>query len=230
MINIMSFYLKIKEELGLSMDKKDLKHLKRSELIDLIDKVQSEDDVISNEEVKEELARLKSRANYFKNIRKTLSVLVVVAAISVLVATLWMPVLEIYGSSMSPTLESGQIVVSLKKKNIKQGDIIAFWQGNKLLVKRVIAGPGQYIDIDVNGKVLVDNKPINEDYIDAASLGNSDINFPHQVEESRWFCMGDNRDTSIDSRSAVIGDVSKDQIEGLVVLRIWPLNVIGVIK
>ena len=129
------------------MDKKDLKHLKRSELIDLIDKVQSEDDVISNEEVKEELARLKSRANYFKNVRKTLSVLVVVAAISVLVATLWMPVLEIYGSSMSPTLESGQIVVSLKKKNIKQGDIIAFWQGNKLLVKRVIAGPGHDVSI-----------------------------------------------------------------------------------
>ena len=105
------------------MDKKDLKHLKRSELIDLIDKVQSEDDVISNEEVKEEQARLKSRANYFKNVRKTLSVLVVVAAICVLMATLWMPVLEIYGSSMSPTLESGQIVVSLKNEKVLNREI-----------------------------------------------------------------------------------------------------------
>mgnify|MGYP004547381861 FL=1 len=212
------------------MDKNELKHLNRSELIDLIDEMQTKDDVLSNEEVKEEKKRLKGRSDYLKNLRKTISVLVVVAAVSVLVATLWMPVLKIYGTSMSPTFESGQVVVSLKKKSIQQGEIVAFWQENKLLVKRVIAGPGQYIDIDVNGKVLVDGKAISEDYIDDTALGNCDINFPHQVEESHWFCMGDNRDTSIDSRSALIGDISKDQIEGVVVFSLWPLNKFGVIK
>lgn len=212
------------------MDKKDLRHLKRKELIDLIDKMQTDSDLISNEEVKEELSRLKERERYLKKVQKTLSILVVVAAISVLVATLWMPVLKIYGSSMDPTLENGQIVVSIKTKKLKSGDVVAFWQGNKLLVKRVIASPGQKVDIDVNGKVFVDGKAISESYLDSESLGNTDIDFPHQVEESRWFCMGDNRESSIDSRSAVIGDISKEQIEGKVLFSVWPLNKIGIVK
>lgn len=212
------------------MDKKDLRHLKRKELIDLIDKMQTDSDLVSNEEVKEELSRLKERERYLKKVQKTLSILVVVAAISVLVATLWMPVLKIYGSSMDPTLENGQIVVSIKTKKLKSGDVVAFWQGNKLLVKRVIASPGQKVDIDVNGKVFVDDKAISEFYLDSESLGNTDIDFPHQVEESRWFCMGDNRESSIDSRSAVIGDISKEQIEGKVLFSVWPLNKIGIVK
>lgn len=212
------------------MDKKDLRHLKRKELIDLIDKMQTNSDLVSSDEVKEELSRLKERERYLKKVQKTLSILVVVAAISVLVATLWMPVLKIYGSSMDPTLENGQIVVSIKTKKLKSGDVVAFWQGNKLLVKRVIASPGQKVDIDVNGKVFVDGKAISESYLDSESLGNTDIDFPHQVEESRWFCMGDNRESSIDSRSAVIGDVSKEQIEGKVLFSVWPLNKIGIVK
>lgn len=212
------------------MDKKDLRYLKRKELIDLIDKMQTDSDLVSNEEVKEELSRLKERERYLKKVQKTLSILVVVAAISVLVATLWMSVLKIYGSSMDPTLENGQIVVSIKTKKLKSGDVVAFWQGNKLLVKRVIASPGQKVDIDVNGKVFVDGKAISETYLDSESLGNTDIDFPHQVEESRWFCMGDNRESSIDSRSAVIGDVSKEQIEGKVLFSVWPLNKIGIVK
>lgn len=212
------------------MDKKDLRHLKRKELIDLIDKMQTDSDLVSNEEVKEELGRLKERERYLKKVQKTLSILVVVAAISVLVATLWMPVLKIYGSSMDPTLENGQIIVSIKTKKLKSGDVVAFWQGNKLLVKRVIASPGQKVDIDVNGKVFVDGKAISESYLDSESLGNTDIDFPHQVEESRWFCMGDNRESSIDSRSATIGDISKEQIEGKVLFSVWPLNKIGIVK
>lgn len=212
------------------MEKRDLRHLKRKELIDLIDKMQTESDLVSNVEVKEELGRLKEREKYLKHLRKTLSVLVVVAAISVLVATLWMPVLKIYGSSMDPTLENGQIVVSIKTKKLKSGDVVAFWQGNKLLVKRVIACPGQKVDIDVNGKVSVDGKAIHEKYLDSESLGNTDIDYPHQVEDSRWFCMGDNRESSIDSRSAAIGDISKEQIEGKVLFSVWPLNKIGIVK
>ena len=182
------------------------------------------------EEVENEQKRLRHRAVYQRTLRGTIAVLLVVAAISVLVATLWMPVLQIYGSSMSPTLEAGQIVVSVKTNQLKTGEVVAFWQGNKLLVKRVIAGPGQWVDIDANGVVTVDGETLDEPYLNEVSLGNCDIELPHQVAESHWFFMGDNRATSVDSRTASIGDVSEDQIEGQIVFRIWPLNAAGSIR
>ena len=187
-------------------------------------------DVPEIEEAEKEQKRLRRRAAYRQTFRGTVAVLIVVAAVSVLVATLWMPVLQIYGSSMSPTLEPGQIVVSVKNKQLKTGEVAAFWQGNKLLIKRVIAGPGQWVDIDMDGNVTVDGKELTEDYLDVKALGNCDVDLPHQVEESRWFLMGDNRDVSVDSRSAAIGDVSKDQIEGKIVFRIWPLKEFGSIQ
>ena len=180
--------------------------------------------------IESEQKRLKDRAVYRKTLKGTIGILVVVAAISVLVATLWMPVLSIYGYSMSPTLEQGQYVVSVKNTDLKSGDIVAFWQGNKLLVKRVIAGPGQWVDIDVNGNVSVDGKALDEKYLNEKALGNCDIELPHQVSESHWFLMGDNRDTSIDSRSRAIGDISKEQIEGQIIFRIWPFDQIGSVK
>lgn len=215
------------------MEKKDLKHLSRSELVDVIcemkkDTTNSND--LTMEEIESEQKRLKDRAVYRKTLKGTVGILVVVAAISVLVATLWMPVLSIYGYSMSPTLEQGQYVVSVKNTDLKSGDIVAFWQGNKLLVKRVIASPGQWVDIDVNGNVTVDGKVLDEKYLNEKSLGNCDIDLPHQVPESHWFLMGDNRDTSIDSRSRVIGDISKEQIEGQIIFRIWPFDQIGSVK
>lgn len=179
------------------------------------------------EEVENEQKRLRHRAVYQRTLRGTIAVLLVVAAISVLVATLWMPVLQIYGSSMSPTLEAGQIVVSVKTNQLKTGEVVAFWQGNKLLVKRVIAGPGQWVDIDANGVVTVDGETLDEPYLNEVSPGNCDIELPHQVAESHWFFMGDNRETSVDSRTASIGDISEDQIEGQIVFRIWPLKEAG---
>ena len=216
-----------------NMRKNDLKHLSRGELIDLICEMKKTNpsmDVPEIEEAEKEQKRLRRRAAYRQTFRGTVAVLIVVAAVSVLVATLWMPVLQIYGSSMSPTLEPGQIVVSVKDRQLKTGEIVAFWQGNKLLIKRVIAGPGQWADIDMDGNVTVDGKELTEDYLDVKALGNCDVDLPHQVEESRWFLMGDNRDVSVDSRSAAIGDVSKDQIEGKIVFRIWPLKEFGSIQ
>ena len=208
----------------------DLKHLNRRELINLICKMNETNpsmDVPEIEEAEIEQKRLRRREVYRQTFRGTVAVLIVVAAVSVLVATLWMPVLQIYGSSMSPTLEPGQIVVSLKNKHLKTGEIAAFWQGNKLLIKRVIAGPGQWVDIDENGVVTVDGETLDEPYLNELSLGGCDIELPHQVAESHWFFMGDNRETSVDSRTASIGDISEDQIEGQIVFRIWPLKEAG---
>ena len=136
------------------------------------------------EEVENEQKRLRHRAVYQRTLRGTIAVLLVVAAISVLVATLWMPVLQIYGSSMSPTLEAGQIVVSVKTNQLKTGEVVAFWQGNKLLIKRVIAGPGQWVDIDMDGNVTVDGQTLDEPYLTEKALGNCDIDLPHQVSEA----------------------------------------------
>ena len=181
----------------------------------------------SQELLEADVKRVRYRKRYKNVLRSTVYTLVVVAAAAVLAATIWLPVLQIYGSSLSPTLERGQIVISVKNKHLKTGDIVAFWQGNKLLVKRVIAGPGQWVDIDAGGVVTVDGQTIDEPYLKEVSLGNCDIELPHQVAESHWFFMGDTRATSVDSSTASIGDVSEDQIEGQIVFRIWPLNAAG---
>ena len=215
------------------MDKRDLKHLSRGELIDLIYELKKSDinvDAPSFSELNKEQQRLRTRKTYQRAFFKTVGVLCVVAAISVLLTTLWMPVLQIYGSSMSPTLEPGDLVLSVKNEKLETGDVVAFYQGNKLLIKRVIATSGQWVDIDNDGVVTVDGQVLDESYIKELSLGNCDIELPHQVKEAHYFIMGDNRDTSLDSRANTIGDIAEEQIEGKVVFRIWPLNKFGSVQ
>lgn len=167
------------------------------------------------------------RRRYFQIVRSTLAVLIVAAAVAVLVSTLIMPVLQIYGSSMSPTLDNEQIVLSIKGGELERGDLVAFYYGNKLLVKRVIACPGDWIIIEGNGDVYINGELIDEPYVKEKSLGECDQTFPLQMGEERWFLMGDNRAVSVDSRSTALGLVSGEQMVGKIVFRIWPLNKIG---
>jgi signal peptidase I len=178
-------------------------------------------------QLERELKRERYKSRYRKTIKSTVYALITVAAAAVLVATLWLPVLQIYGSSMSPTLKRGEIVVSLKGNNVKTGDIIAFYYNNKILVKRVIAGPGDWVNIESDGTVYVNNEPLQEDYVKEKSLGECDIQMPYQVPDSRYFVMGDHRSTSVDSRSTSIGCVSEEQIVGKLALRVWPLGRLG---
>ena len=182
------------------------------------------------EQVAAERARLRYRRRYHRTLRGTLSVLVVAAAAAILVATLWMPVLQIYGSSMTPTVEEGEIVVSLKGSEFRQGEIVAFYYNNKILVKRIIAGPGQWVDMDEDGGVRVDGEPLSEPYLTEKALGQCDIDFPYQVPDGRWFVMGDHRATSVDSRTAAIGCVAEEQIVGRIVFRVWPLSAFGPVR
>ena len=178
-------------------------------------------------QLKAELKRETYKHRYSSVLRSTIFTLVVVAAFAVLVATLWMPVLQIYGSSMAPTVEEGQIVVSAKDKTLEHGDLVAFYIGNKLLIKRVIACPADQVIIDGNGTVFVNGTELNEPYISEKSLGERDLEFPYQVPEERYFLMGDHRQTSIDSRTTLVGCIEKEQIVGKIIFRVWPLADFG---
>lgn len=180
-----------------------------------------------SDELKRELKREQYKHRYNKTLVSTVYALVTVAAVAVLVATLWMPVLQIYGSSMSPTLDEGDIVISVKTGQLQQGDVVAFYYGNKLLVKRYIAGTGSWVDMDQDGKVYVDNELLDEPYVDALAYGNADITFPYQVPEEKYFLMGDHRSVSVDSRHSVVGCISEEYIVGKIVFRIWPLDQFG---
>ena len=177
----------------------------------------------SLEQWEAELDREKYKRRYKWTLKSTIYTLIVVAAAAVLVATVWMPVLQIYGSSMTPTLNEGDIVVCVKGSDFEPGDLVAFYIGNKILVKRCIAGPGQWVNIDADGNVYVDNKLLDEPYLKEKSLGDCDIELPYQVPDNRYFCLGDHRSTSVDSRSTTVGCISDEQIVGKIVLRVWPL-------
>lgn len=179
------------------------------------------------EQLRAELRRERYKKRYKRVLRSTFYTLVVVAAVSVLVATLWMPVLQIYGSSMTPTLYEGDIVVSVKGSEFETGDLIAFYLGNKLLVKRCIAGPGDWVDITEEGDIYVNGEFLDEPYIEEKALGDCNIELPYQVPEDKWFLVGDHRATSSDSRNTAVGCVAEEQIVGRIVYRVWPLNNFG---
>ena len=181
-------------------------------------------------QLEKELKHERYKRRYRRTLRSTVYALITVAAAAVLVATLWMPVLQIYGSSMSPTLQEGDIVISLKTKEFQQGDVLAFYYGNKLLVKRCIAGAGAWVDMLEDGSVYVDNQALDEPYVDERSYGNADITFPYQVPEERVFLMGDHRSTSVDSRHAIVGCIAQEYIVGKIVFRVWPLERFGQIS
>lgn len=184
-------------------------------------------DLPTQEQIETERSRLQYKRRYSRTLKSTIAVLIVVAALAVLVATLWMPVLRIYGSSMTPTLENGQIVLTLKTSRFQSGDIIAFYHGNKLLVKRYIAGASDWVNIDQEGNVAVNGTPLDEPYLTEKALGEANIEFPYQVPDERYFVMGDNRSSSIDSRNTTVGCIAEDQIVGKVIFRIWPLSSFG---
>lgn len=179
------------------------------------------------EQLEAELQRERYNKRYGRVLRSTIYTLITVAAVAVLVATLWLPVLQIYGSSMAPTLVDGNIVVSLKAGDLKTGDIVAFYYNNKILVKRVIAGPGDWVDIKEDGTVYVNKEELDEPYLTEKAFGDCNIELPYQVPDSRIFVMGDHRSVSVDSRNTAVGCVADEQIVGKLVLRIWPLDSFG---
>lgn len=183
----------------------------------------------NSEELKGELNRIGFKKQYKDIIKSTFFSLVAVAAVAVLIATLWLPVFQIYGSSMTPTLSDGEIAIAVKTHNFETGDIIAFYLNNKILIKRVIAGPGDWVNIDAEGNVFVNNEQIDEPYVTEKAFGDCDIELPYQIPESRVFVMGDHRSVSLDSRNTAIGCVADEQVVGKILFKVWPLKEIGTV-
>lgn len=178
-------------------------------------------------QLEQELNRVKYKKRYKGVLTSTISTLIVVAAIAVLIATLLMPVLQIYGTSMSPTLYDGDIIATIKTTDFNQGDVVAFYYNNKILVKRVIAMSGEWVDMDEDGNVYVNDVLLDEPYLVERAIGECDIKLPYQVPENRVFVMGDHRSVSVDSRSTTVGCVAEEQLVGKLLFRVWPLKDIG---
>ena len=177
--------------------------------------------------LEEELAKERSRSKFLAALRSTINSLIVVAAVAVIIAMLVLPVIQIQGTSMSDTLQDRDIVVALRGSGYKTGDVIAFYYNNNILIKRVIATSGQWVDISEDGTVYVDNVRLSEPYVTEPALGDCNIALPYQVPEGKIFVMGDHRSTSLDSRNSALGCVSEDMVLGRLLLRVWPPSGLG---
>lgn len=174
-----------------------------------------------------EMKRVRYKRKFRKTIVGTISSLIVVAAVAVLVSMLFLPVLRVTGTSMTPTLYNDEMVICSKRSNYHRGDMVAFYYNNKILLKRVIGLPGDWIEITDDGTVFVNGEELIEPYVDEKAYGECDIEFPYQVPESRIFVMGDHRSTSVDSRTAMVGCIAEEYIIGRLIFRLWPWEKIG---
>lgn len=188
------------------------------------DKQEKEVVVPSLTEIQNERKRIRRGTYYRQALVGTVSVLLVVAAVAVLITTLFLPILQISGDSMSPTLEHDEVVVLLKTKKFERGDLIGFYYQGKILVKRVIALPGDEVVIDGDGNVYVNGELLEEDYVTEKELGDCDLAFPYEVPGTSYFVLGDRRSNSVDSRNSAVGSVERDDIIGKVFIKVWPIE------
>lgn len=186
-------------------------------------------DIPTTEQLDSEVKRIRYRKSYIKTLYNTIASLLVVAAVAVLVSMLFLPVLRVTGTSMTPTLYNDELLICNKRSNFESGDVIAFYFNNKILLKRVIGIPGDVIDIAEDGTVYLNGEVLDEPYINEKAFGECDIKLPYQVPDNRVFVMGDHRSVSIDSRSTSVGCIADEYIIGKVILRIWPFEALGTI-
>ena len=185
---------------------------------------QGEVSLPTKKQVETERKRYRRKKAYNKALRGTVYVLTIVAAVAVLIATLILPVLQIEGTSMEPTLSNGDIVLLTKTTRFNRGDLCGFTWNNKLLIKRVIGTPGDWVEIDTDGTIYLNGEMLEEPYVEQPAFGECDLEFPFQVPQEQYFVVGDMRESSIDSRNSLIGCIPKDQIVGKVFFRVWPFK------
>ena len=176
------------------------------------------------EDIQNEMRRSKSQSKYHQALKSTAGTIVVVAAIAVLVASIFLPVLRVTGSSMQPSFAPGNVLVAVKTRDYIPGDVCSFYYNNKLIIKRVVATGGDVLEIDGDGRVSVNGLVLDESYVQHYDLGMCDIEFPYRVPDEQLFVMGDNRASSVDSRVQAFGCISKEELMGKIVVRVWPIQ------
>lgn len=187
----------------------------------------TEKDIPTAEQLENQLKKIKYRQNYIRILGNTISSLLIVSAVAVLISMLFLPVLRVTGTSMTPTMLNDELIICNKRNNFKSGDIVAFYFNNKILLKRVIGVAGDIIDVKEDGSVYVNGELLEESYLTEKSFGECDIELPYQVPDNRIFVMGDHRSTSIDSRSSSVSTIADEYIIGKVIFRVWPFERIG---
>ena len=190
----------------------------------MLHKKKKEVSLPTKNQVEAERKRYRRQKAYNKAFRGTVYVLTIVAAVAVLVSTLVLPVLQIEGTSMEPTLYNDDIVLLARTPHFVRGDLCGFTWNNKLLIKRVIGVPGEWIESDTDGTVYLNGEKLDEPYVQQMALGECDLEFPFQVPQEQYFVVGDMRESSIDSRNSLIGCIPKEQIVGRVFFRVWPFK------
>lgn len=196
----------------------------------MADKKSKEEIIIpSTKELEAELHNEKYKSKYKKILKSTVYVLLIVVAISAIVATLVFPVLKIYGTSMSPVVNNGDVVVAVKKNKFNSSDVVAFYYNNRILVKRIIATPQDWVNIDEDGKIYVNNVLLDESYTYGKTV-QGDIEYPFQVPSDSYFVLSDQREIMVDSRNKEIGCIKQEDIVGKVVFKVWPIGRFGLVK
>ena len=207
------------------MNGKRIQNLSKIQLLDIIETSKTSD--IPIEQIKAEKIRIEYKNRYFKMLKSTIGNLIIVAAISIIIAYTLIPIYSIKNDSMYPSLNAGDIVVAYKTDNISRGDVVSIFIGNKSIIRRCIAGPGDMVNINAKGEVFVNEVLIPEEYVDNLELGDYDIDMPCIVPNNKWFVLGDNRESALDSRNKSVGFVDEEQIIGIIKYKIWPFSAIG---
>ena len=173
----------------------------------------------------EQMLRQIKQRKFYLAARPWIRVSMVFILIAVLIIGIAMiPYVCMYGTAMAPTLSDGDFGIAFPAREYRSGDIIAFRQNEKVLIRRIIACSGSSVSIDENGIVTVDGVVLDEPYTAQKALGQCNIQFPYIVPDGQYFVLGDNRANAVDSRSTVLGCISKDAIIGRLNVIFWPFT------
>ncbi len=171
--------------------------------------------------------------NLKKEILSWVETIIVAMVLVALIITFVGRMMRVEGSSMVPTLQNGErIITTPLYKELKHNDIVVIRRkDDKPLVKRIIGLPGDKININFDThEVFVNDKVVDEPFINEPTTRQYDVTFPATVPEGCYFVMGDNRNYSDDSRDSQIGMIDGRNIFGKAVFAVWPPECFGKIE
>lgn len=172
----------------------------------------------------------KNNIKFIKSFLITLLILVLIYEISLLLSFFVIPTVRIYDNSMLPGLNDKNIIMLYKTNKVKEGDVVAVYVEDKMLIKRCIATSNDVVNIDTDGNLYVNDKLVKENYLKNKSIGKFSIGLPYTVPEHHIFILSDDRETYSDSRNILIGSIDEDNIYGKALIKLYPIKDIGIVR